>query len=58
MRSDDIIAQDARATVMVAPPGANPAEYTQRPARGRGRGRGRGGRRGGGGGAAARMDID
>lgn len=59
LRSDDILAQrDARATVMVAPPGANPAEYTQRPARGRGRGRGRGGRRGGGGGGVTRMDVD
>lgn len=49
-----ILAQDTRASVMVAPPGANPAEYTQRPARGRGRGRGRGGR----GRGAARMDTD
>lgn len=55
LRSDAILAQDTRASVMVAPPGANPAEYTQRPQRGRGRGRGRGGR---GRGGAARMDID
>lgn len=66
MRSDEILATDSRATVLVAPPGANPAEYVQQSQRGgRGRGRGKGrGRRGGGGGAAggggagARMDID
>lgn len=58
LRSDDILAKDSRATVLVAPPGMNPSEYTQRPARGgRGRGRGRG-RRGGGRGGQARMDID
>lgn len=59
LRSDEILAQDARASVMVAPPGTNPADYTQNLQRGgwrgRGRGRGRGGRRGGGG---ARMEID
>lgn len=61
LRSDDIIAQDTRATVLVAPPGMNPADYVQRPGRGsgrgRGRGRGRGGRRGGRG-HHAQMDID
>ncbi|KZT69703.1 hypothetical protein DAEQUDRAFT_756839, partial [Daedalea quercina L-15889] len=62
LRSDDILAKDARARVLVAPPGMNPADYVQRPARGgrgRGRGRGRGGRRGGGGrGDTTGMDID
>ncbi|CCM04636.1 uncharacterized protein FIBRA_06820 [Fibroporia radiculosa] len=58
MRSDDILASDTRAHVLVAPPGLNPADYTQRPQRGRGRSRGRGGRRGGGRGDHARMDID
>jgi len=60
LRSDDILAKDGRAHVLVAPPGLDPSEYTQRPHRGgRGRGRGRGGRRGGGGrGEQARMDID
>jgi len=65
MRSDSLIKQDPRAQVLVAPPGADPADYL--PAglssrgnggnarRGRG-GRGRGGRRGGG--MAARMDMD
>lgn len=55
MRSDSLIKEDPRAHVLVAPPGANPADYTQRQseARGgggnrRGGGRGRGGRRGGG----------
>ncbi|KAI0918936.1 hypothetical protein AcV5_001987 [Taiwanofungus camphoratus] len=59
LRSDDILAQDSRAHVLVAPPGMDPVEYIQRPHRGggRGRGRGRGGRRGGGGGGV-RMDID
>ncbi|KAI0783031.1 hypothetical protein C8Q75DRAFT_785527 [Abortiporus biennis] len=58
LRSDEILAKDSRATVLVAPPGTNPADYIQRPQRGgRGRGRGRGGRRGGGGGGN-RMDID
>jgi len=59
LRSDDILAKDSRATVLVAPPGVDPSEYVQptgRGGRGRGRGRGRGGRRGGGG--AARMDVD
>ncbi|KAH9917547.1 uncharacterized protein B0H18DRAFT_1087048 [Fomitopsis serialis] len=58
LRSDDILAKDTRARVLVAPPGLNPADYVQRPTRGgRGRGRGRG-RRGGGRGDSARMDID
>ena len=58
LRSDEILASDSRAHVLVAPPGADPKEYTQAPARGgRGRGRGRGRRRGGGGGSA-RMDVD
>ncbi|GBE81280.1 hypothetical protein BKA93DRAFT_721664 [Sparassis latifolia] len=56
LRSDDILAKDTRAHVLVAPPGMDPTEYTQRPNRGgRGRGRGRGGRRGGGG---TRMEVD
>ncbi|EMD33100.1 hypothetical protein CERSUDRAFT_118156 [Gelatoporia subvermispora B] len=60
LRSDEILAQDSRAHVLVAPPGANEADYVPQPqpqrsrARGaRGRGRGRG-RRGG----AARMEVD
>ncbi|KAA1470626.1 hypothetical protein DENSPDRAFT_836460 [Dentipellis sp. KUC8613] len=59
MRSDDILNDSearARAHVLVAPPGADPREYTQqtRGSGGRGRGgRGRRGRRG-----AARMDVD
>jgi len=56
MRSDSIVASDPRATVLVAPPGADPKDYTQqqqsRPRRsGRGGRRGPGGRKGG-------MDID
>jgi len=60
LRSDEILATDARARVQVAPPGANLKDYVpqQRSRGGRGRGRGRGGRRGGGGGGASRMDID
>ncbi|KAJ3484920.1 hypothetical protein NLI96_g5311 [Meripilus lineatus] len=58
LRSDEIIAQDSRATVMVAPPGANPLEYTQQPQRGGGRGRGRGRGRGGRRGPAAKMEVD
>lgn len=63
MRSDDIIAQDARAVVLLAPPGMNPKDYVQQPTRGgrgRGRGRGRGHPRRGtqGGSLAARMDVD
>ena len=53
LRSDDILAKDSRATVLVSPPGTKP-DYAQKAGRGgRGRGRGRG-RRGGG----ARMDVD
>jgi hypothetical protein len=55
MRSD-ALTSDPRAQVLVAPPGANPREYTQAPPRGRGRGRGRGGRRGGGGGRGRDRD--
>jgi len=63
MRSDALIKADPRAQVLIAPPGADPAEYVPPPAQrggrrdgpGRGRGR-RGGRRGGG--IAARMDLD
>lgn len=54
MRSDSLINADPRAHVLVAPPGANPADYTQRQSEARGGGgirrggtRGRGGRRGG-----------
>ncbi|CDO77027.1 hypothetical protein BN946_scf184403.g2 [Trametes cinnabarina] len=55
LRSDELLAKDARAHVLVAPPGADPKDYVQKPARGHGRGRGRGrGRRGGG----AKMDVD
>ncbi|KAF9782389.1 hypothetical protein BJ322DRAFT_1010376 [Thelephora terrestris] len=62
MRSDDIIAQDARAVVLLAPPGMNPKDYVQQPTRGgrngRGRGRGRPKRGGPGGSLASRMDVD
>jgi len=63
MRSDSLIHADPRATVLLAPPGANPADYlpqeTSRGGRG-GRGRGgRGGRRNQRGGRGdARMDTD
>ncbi|KAI0364145.1 hypothetical protein BV20DRAFT_956840 [Pilatotrama ljubarskyi] len=53
LRSDEILGKDARAHVLVAPPGADPKDYVQRPTRGRGGRRGRG-RRGG----AAKMDVD
>ncbi|KAI0629063.1 hypothetical protein C8Q77DRAFT_1066655 [Trametes polyzona] len=53
LRSDELLGKDARAHVLVAPPGADPKDYVQKPNRGRGRGRGRG-RRGG----AAKMDVD
>jgi len=65
MRSDTLRG-DPRAQVLVAPPGADPADYVQTPSnrggwlrRGQG-GRGRGGRRGrrGGPGLEARMDTD
>lgn len=71
MRSDSIIASDPRASVLVAPPGADPRQYSQQsPSNsradgqkwhrgGRGRGRGGRGRRGGGGGErGVGMDID
>jgi hypothetical protein len=59
MRSDSLLKTDPRAQVLIAPPGANPADYTQST-------RGRGGRRGGPGGRGpgrrrgrgARMDLD
>ena len=58
MRSDAMIS-DPRASVQIAPPGADPREYTQQT---RGGGRGRGGRRGkrggDGGGKRSGMDID
>jgi len=59
MRSDSIVASDPRASVLVAPPGADPKDYIQqqsRPRRG-GRGGGRGARRGGGG-RRGGMDVD
>jgi len=67
MRSDSLLKEDPRAHVLVAPPGADPADYMPAGSssrgngrRGRGGGRGRGGRGGrrGGGGIAARMDLD
>jgi len=62
LRSDDIIAQDSRAQVMLAPPGMNPQDYVQQNTRGgrngRGRGRGRPKRGGQGGSLASRMDVD
>ncbi|KAI0766993.1 hypothetical protein C8Q74DRAFT_1277374 [Fomes fomentarius] len=63
LRSDSLLSSDPRAHVLVAPPGADPKEYTPRPqapARGRGRGggRGRGRRRGGGGNGGVKMDVD
>lgn len=64
LRSDDIIAQDSRAQILLAPPGANPKDYVQQTAPIRGgrgggsRGRGRPGRGGRGGGLASRMDVD
>jgi len=58
MRSDSLTS-DPRAQVLVAPPGADPKDYVQSPARGRGnRGRGRGGRRGGGGGRGRDWDRE
>ena len=57
LRSDELMATDSRAHVLVAPPGADPKDYTPQE-RGRGRGRGRGGRRRGGRGGAAKMDLD
>ncbi|CAA7259027.1 unnamed protein product [Cyclocybe aegerita] len=61
MRSDSLIQSDPRAHVLVAPPGADPADYlpvsSSRGGRGGRGGRGRGGRRGKRG-IAARMDLD
>ena len=57
MRSDELLGTDPRAHVLVAPPGADPKEYTQERGRGRGGARGRGRRRNGRGGAA-KMDVD
>ncbi|KAG6836555.1 hypothetical protein H0H93_006782 [Arthromyces matolae] len=63
MRSDSL-KDDPRAQVLVAPPGANPADYTQSYTRGGGARRGgRGGGRGGGrrgrrGGLETRMDTE
>lgn len=66
MRSDSLIHADPRATVLLAPPGANPADYAQPQANrndsrrgGRGRGsRGGRGRNQRGGRGDLRMDID
>ncbi|KAI0319259.1 hypothetical protein OF83DRAFT_1055310 [Amylostereum chailletii] len=61
MRSDDILSDAdarARAHVLLAPPGADPNEYSQARGRGRGGRRRGGGRRGGRGGGGARMDVD
>jgi len=65
MRSDSLLKADPRAHVLIAPPGADPADYlpASTETRGggrRGHGRGRGGRRGGRRGAngGARMDLD
>ena len=58
MRSDAMIS-DPRASVQIAPPGADPREYTQQTrGGGRGRGGGRRGKRGDGGGKRSGMDID
>ena len=64
MRSDSVLKADPRAHVMVAPPGADPADYlpTNNTSRGntrRGGRVGRGGRRGRRGGhGGSRMDMD
>ncbi|KAJ7647639.1 hypothetical protein FB45DRAFT_205013 [Roridomyces roridus] len=67
MRSDSLLRADPRAQVLVAPPGADPADYVQTPASRNGGGAwrggrgGRGGRRGRGkrgGNGGGRMDID
>ncbi|KAF5380383.1 hypothetical protein D9615_004717 [Tricholomella constricta] len=66
MRSDSLLRADPRAQVLVAPPGADPADYIQAPAPtrqgplrrgGRGARGGGGGRRGRRGGLEARMDT-
>ena len=62
MRSDSVLKADPRAQVMVAPPGADPADYLPTNSRGNARrgGRGgRGGRRGRRGGqSGSRMNMD
>ncbi|KAH6914335.1 hypothetical protein BKA70DRAFT_1182449 [Coprinopsis sp. MPI-PUGE-AT-0042] len=59
LRSDALLKTDPRAQVLVAPPGANPREYSQGGGRRGGRGRGRRGRGGRGrGGGNERMDMD
>ncbi|KAF8891749.1 hypothetical protein BD779DRAFT_1670717 [Infundibulicybe gibba] len=72
MRSDSLIHADPRAQILLAPPGANPADYISAPTgprnstggrhgvtSGRGRNPRRGPRRGGnGGGESGNMDID
>jgi hypothetical protein len=61
LRSDSLIHANARAQVLVAPPGANPTDYLPAQSNNRGgarRGRGGRGARRGGRGIAARMDID
>lgn len=57
MRSDSIVASDPRASVLIAPPGTDPKDYTQQQSRPRRGGRGGRGRRGGGG-RKGGMDID
>lgn len=58
MRSDSIVASDPRASVLVAPPGADPRDYTQQQSRPRRGGQGgRGGKRGGPG-RKGGMDVD
>ncbi|KAM6502496.1 hypothetical protein JOM56_002473 [Amanita muscaria] len=61
LRSDSLLHGDPRAHVLVAPPGADPAEYSSRPNRGGrrgGGGRGRGSRRGRPRGGEGRMEVD
>lgn len=63
MRSDSVLKADPRAQVMVAPPGADPADYlptnTSRGNARRGGRVGRGGKRGRrGGNIGSRMDMD
>ncbi|KAG6816576.1 hypothetical protein H0H87_004876 [Tephrocybe sp. NHM501043] len=54
MRSDSLIRADPRAQVLIAPPGADPKDYTQAPTGPRHSNPRRGGPRGGRGGGAAR----
>jgi len=64
MRSDSVLKADPRAQVMVAPPGADPADYLPANTNSRGNARrggrgGRGGKRGRrGGNSGSRMDMD